>query len=141
METALQDNIDTARTTGKIFEVLRANLGSEHLRDLFVKILRANLDNNPTYLGSYSAWEPNALDGMDALYANTEAHDASGRFITYWNRDETGKISRQALVEYESDAKHATAYARAAGTLAPGKPARKACLTPSPTLCRAKQSG
>ena len=55
VETALQDNIDTARTTGKIFEVLRANLGSEHLRDLFVKILRANLDNNPTYLGSYSA--------------------------------------------------------------------------------------
>ena len=28
VETALQDNIDTARTTGKIFEVLRANIGS-----------------------------------------------------------------------------------------------------------------
>ena len=65
--------------------MLRANVGSDHLRDLFTKILLANLENNPTYLGSYSAWEPNALDGNDALYANTEAHDASGRFITYWN--------------------------------------------------------
>ena len=103
VETALQDNIDTARTTGKIFEVLRANVGSDHLRDLFTKILLANLENNPTYLGSYSAWEPNALDGNDALYANTEAHDASGRFITYWNRDASGKINRQAAIIKSDD--------------------------------------
>ena len=82
VESALQDNIDTARTTGKIFEVLRSNIEKDHLRELFTKILLANLENNPTYLGSYSAWEPNALDVHDALYANTEAHDASGRFIT-----------------------------------------------------------
>ena len=138
VETALQDNIDTARTTGKIFEVLRANLGSEHLRDLFVKILRANLDNNPTYLGSYSAWEPNALDGMDALYANTEAHDASGRFITYWNRDETGKISRQALVEYESDAKHANGVRKGGWYLGPRETGKESVLDPFPYIVQGK---
>ena len=53
--SALQDNIDTARTTGKIFEVLRSNIEKDHLRELFTKILLANLENNPTYLGSYSA--------------------------------------------------------------------------------------
>ena len=138
VETALQDNIDTARTTGKIFEVLRANIGSEHLRDLFVKILRANLDNNPTYLGSYSAWEPNALDGMDALYANTEAHDASGRFITYWNRDETGKISRQALVEYESDAKHANGVRKGGWYLGPRETGKESVLDPFPYIVQGK---
>ena len=138
VETALQDNIDTARTTGKIFEVLRANIGSEHLRDLFVKILRANLDNNPTYLGSYSAWEPNALDGMDALYANTEAHDASGRFITYWNRDETGKISRQALVEYESQAKHANGVRKGGWYLGPKETGKESVLDPFPYIVQGK---
>lgn len=59
------------------------------------------------------------MTGMDALYANTEAHDASGRFITYWNRDETGKISRQALVEYESDAKHANGVRKGGWYLGP----------------------
>lgn len=47
VETALQDNIDTARTTGKIFEVLRANLGSEHLRDLLLKFYAPTLITTP----------------------------------------------------------------------------------------------
>ena len=138
VETALQDNIDTARTTGKIFEVLRANVGSEHLRDLFTKILLANLENNPTYLGSYSAWEPNALDGNDALYANTEAHDASGRFITYWNRDAAGKINRQALVEYESQAKHPNGVRKGGWYLGPKETSKESVLDPFPYIVQGK---
>ena len=138
VETALQDNIDTARTTGKIFEVLRSNLGSDHLRDLFTKILLANLENNPTYLGSYSAWEPNALDGNDALYANTEAHDASGRFITYWNRDASGKINRQALVEYESQAKHPNGVRKGGWYLGPKETSKESVLDPFPYIVQGK---
>jgi methyl-accepting chemotaxis protein len=37
-------------------------------------------------LGVWTIWEPNALDGLDAQYANTPFHDASGRFIPSWNR-------------------------------------------------------
>ena len=138
VETALQDNIDTARTTGKIFEVLRANVGSDHLRDLFTKILLANLENNPTYLGSYSAWEPNALDGNDALYANTEAHDASGRYITYWNRDAAGKINRQALVEYESQAKHPNGVRKGGWYLGPKETSKESVLDPFPYIVQGK---
>ena len=138
VESALQDNIDTARTTGKIFEVLRANDDKEHLREVFVKILRANLDNNPTYLGSYSAWEPNALDGLDEQFANTEAHDASGRFITYWNRDETGKISRQALVEYESQAKHPNGVRKGGWYLGPKETGKESVLDPFPYIVQGK---
>ena len=138
VETALQDNIDTARTTGKIFEVLRSNVGSEHLRDLFSKILLANLENNPTYLGSYSAWEPNALDGNDAQYANTEAHDASGRFITYWNRDASGKINRQALMEYESQAKHPNGVRKGGWYLGPKETSKESVLDPFPYIVQGK---
>ena len=138
VETALQDNIDTARTTGKIFEVLRSSVGSEHLRELFTKILLANLENNPTYLGSYSAWEPNALDGNDALYANTEAHDASGRYITYWNRDASGKINRQALVEYESQAKHPNGVRKGGWYLGPKETSKESVLDPFPYIVQGK---
>jgi|GEM_PF-177038 len=138
VESALQDNIDTARTTGKIFEVLRSNIEKDHLRELFTKILLANLENNPTYLGSYSAWEPNALDGQDAQYANTEAHDNSGRFITYWNRDTSGKINRQALVEYESQAKHPNGVRKGGWYLGPKETGKESVLDPFPYIVQGK---
>ena len=118
--------------------MLRSNVGSEHLRDLFSKILLANLENNPTYLGSYSAWEPNALDGNDAQYANTEAHDASGRFITYWNRDASGKINRQALMEYESQAKHPNGVRKGGWYLGPKETSKESVLDPFPYIVQGK---
>ena len=138
VESALQDNIDTARTTGKIFEVLRDKVSKDILRDLFSTILRANLENNPTYLGSYSAWEPNALDGNDAMYANTEAHDATGRFITYWNRDVTGKINRQALVEYESQEKQVNGVRKGGWYLGPRETGKESVLDPFPYIVQGK---
>jgi methyl-accepting chemotaxis protein len=34
----------------------------------------------------WTCWEPDALDGMDAYYANTPGTDETGRFISYWAR-------------------------------------------------------
>ena len=138
VERALQDNIDTARTTGKVFEVLRDEVGKENLRNLFSLILRANLENNPSYLGSYSAWEPNALDGMDAQFANTEAHDATGRFITYWNRDAAGKINKQALVDYESQAKYPNGIRAGGWYLGPRETGKESVLDPFPYVIQGK---
>lgn len=138
VEKALQDNLDTARTTGKIFEVLHAQPQKEHLRELVTTILRANLENNPAYLGSYSAWEPNALDGNDMAYANTTAHDASGRFITYWNRDAAGKINRQALVDYESQGTHPNGVRKGGWYLTPRETGKESVLDPIPYTIQGK---
>jgi methyl-accepting chemotaxis protein len=48
----------------------------------------------------WACWEPNALDGLDALYANTEGTDATGRFTPYWVRT-AGGVSLAALEDYE----------------------------------------
>ena len=138
VEKTLQDNIDTARTTSKVFETLRKTISKDIVRETFVKILRANLENNPGYLGSYTAWEANALDGRDADFANTEAHDATGRFITYWNKDGSGKINRQALVEYESDAKHQNGVPKSAWYLTPRSTGKENVLDPIPYVIQGK---
>src|SRR3954452_16119842 len=55
-------------------------------RRLFDEILRETLAQNPQYLGVWSVWEPNALDGRDRDFANAPGHDSTGRFIPFWNR-------------------------------------------------------
>ncbi|MDC7694203.1 methyl-accepting chemotaxis protein [Asticcacaulis sp. DXS10W] len=63
-------------------------------------VLKSVLERNPEILGAYTAYEPNALDGQDAKYSGTEGTDASGRFISYWNRG-SGSIIREVLADYD----------------------------------------
>ncbi len=137
--SALQDNLDTARTTSKVFEVLRGKIGKDSLRGIYDAILLANLENNPEYLGSYSAWEPNAVDGADSKYAGTAGYDASGRFIPYWNRDPNGKIARQPLVEYESQDKHANGVRKGGWYLGPRETGKESVLDPFPYIVQGQR--
>ncbi|MCW5621173.1 MAG: hypothetical protein KIS79_08720 [Burkholderiales bacterium] len=63
-------------------------------------ILRRVLEHNPSYLGTFTGWEPNALDGRDRDFTNATGHDATGRYIPYWIRS-GGEIKVEALVDYE----------------------------------------
>lgn len=67
---------------------------SEMLKDLLVK--------NTDLLGIWSGWEPNAFDGRDFEFVNSAGHDATGRFLPYWNRP-GGKLIREALADYDKD--------------------------------------
>jgi methyl-accepting chemotaxis protein len=62
--------------------------------------LRRFLERNTELLGAWSGWEANALDGNDAPFANTEGHDATGRFMPYWNRG-SGAVIREVLMDYD----------------------------------------
>lgn len=76
--------VSTARTLADTFSAMR-ELGIRDRR-LFDDILRETLSQNPEYLGVWTVWEPNALDGRDSDFANAPGHDATGRFIPFWNR-------------------------------------------------------
>jgi methyl-accepting chemotaxis protein len=72
-------------------------------RDQVNAMLNNVLATNPQFLGTYTLWEPNAFDGKDAEYVNKPAHDATGRFIPYWNRGGAGgAIQLDALLDYET---------------------------------------
>jgi DNA-binding CsgD family transcriptional regulator len=70
-------------------------------RRVFDGILRTTLESHPRYLGVWSVWEPNALDGRDGDFVNREGHDDTGRYIPFWNRG-CGSITVEPNVFYET---------------------------------------
>lgn len=77
-------------------------------RGLLNDILKTSLESNPNFLGIYTVWEPNALDGKDRDFINKPGHDSTGRFIPYWSnlsRNEDG--SSYTLNDYDDPVKGA----------------------------------
>ncbi len=90
----------TARTLGSATEGLKS--GGIVDRAVYNGMIKTILENNQNIVGAYVAFEPNALDGRDAEFANTEGHDQSGRFVPYWNRGgEGGKVQMEVLTDYD----------------------------------------
>ena len=69
-------------------------------RSLHNAILRGTLAENPQLLATWTAWEPDAFDGLDSRFANSVGNDASGRFVPYWFREDQA-IKVTALVDYD----------------------------------------
>lgn len=49
-------------------------------------IIKAQLLTNPTAVGYWVMWEPNAFDGKDALFTQNDGDDKTGRSGVYWYR-------------------------------------------------------
>jgi methyl-accepting chemotaxis protein len=69
-------------------------------RRFFYNILLKQLaEANPEITAVWTCWEPNALDGFDARYANTPGSDATGRFLSYWALT-AGRVQIGAVKDY-----------------------------------------
>ncbi len=64
-------------------------------------MLRQILIDNPHLLGTYVCYEPDAFDGHDHLFINTQGHDTTGRFIPYWHKID-GDIRLDPLLDYDT---------------------------------------
>jgi methyl-accepting chemotaxis protein len=71
-------------------------------RNLLNTMLENLTQENPSFVGVWAAFEPNALDGMDALYVNTPGSDATGRFISYFSLV-SGRVNLEPLIDYDKD--------------------------------------
>ncbi|WP_306767967.1 methyl-accepting chemotaxis protein [Stenotrophomonas sp. MYb238] len=47
-------------------------------------LFKQQLSGHPDWVGMGTLWEPDAFDGADAAHTGDEAHDESGRFMSYW---------------------------------------------------------
>ena len=72
----------------------------EQRRDFVNGVLRQALVDNETFVDTWVVYEPNALDGLDSEYADTENHDSTGRFIPYWTKVGS-TIECTPLTDYE----------------------------------------
>lgn len=89
--------MDAARNLSHIFEGIKAQGITD--RKVFGNIQKTVLEKHPEFLGVWSYWEPNALDGRDRDFANTSGSDGSGRYIPCWYRHNNEIIVRP-LEEY-----------------------------------------
>jgi hypothetical protein len=110
-------------------------------RTQFNAVLRNVLEHNPSFNGTYSAWEPNGLDGNDGPYQNAAAmgSDATGRFLPYWTRGAGGK-SRSSLWSNTTAARHPNGLVKGRGISTRTTPIAKTCSAPCPISFRASRS-
>ncbi len=101
IQVEIEVALNSARTMAHSLTVAGANSNEIGLtREMVNKILIAVLERNDSFLGTYTLWEPNAFDGNDSEFANSEGHDATGRFIPYWTKGKGGAVI-EALAGYE----------------------------------------
>lgn len=92
-----------ARSLARAFEAFAASEALTLEREAANDLLRHLIEHSPDLLGVYVAFEPDAFDGRDRDYAGSPGHDATGRFVPYWVRDERGRGVSEALVGYDQE--------------------------------------
>lgn len=94
----LNSALDIAQTYSTSLEVLMRSNNRD--RALVSKLAESILQNNETLYGVWAVFEPDAFDGRDSEFAGTFGHDATGRVIPYWYRDEN-RIAFEVVYGYD----------------------------------------
>ncbi|GAB2192005.1 methyl-accepting chemotaxis protein [Sessilibacter sp. MAH1] len=124
-------------------EVGSINLSRDYVND----VLLNNLIFNDGFNGTYSCWEPNALDGNDnqfklgSLFQTTSEgnNPESGRFTPYWTRSKDGNIGVQPLVEYDSEENHPNGVPKGGWYQGPKANRLESILGPLPYVVQGEQ--
>lgn len=137
--------LEAARGMATTFAVAKMgaadNGGLEIGRDQVNAVLLNVLKSYPDFNGTYSCWEPDAIDGQDALFAGTQNgnNEQTGRFTPYWTRGADGKIAVQPLVEYDTLDKHPNGVLKGGWYIGPKENRRESVLGPLPYIVQGKQ--
>ncbi len=89
LDAQLELPMDAARTLAQSFAQYR-DIPSKDRRAAFGAMLKSVLAGNPSFLGMWTLWEPDVLEGGDAAYSGRAdlGSDALGRFTPYYVRFE-----------------------------------------------------
>ena len=143
IQVTFVDALVAARTMADTFTVAKSsdNGGLELGRDQINAILLKVLEVNPNFNGTYSCWEPDALDGQDVAFkTGKDGNNAqTGRFTPYWNRDENGNIAVQPLVEYDTRDRHPNGVLKGGWYINPKENHTESVLAPLPYIVQGKK--
>lgn len=141
IQARLQNALDAARTMANTFAASKAAqsplaLGREQINSVLLNVLK----DNPDFNGTYSCWEPNALDGQDAAFRTAEGgnNPQTGRFTPYWTRSADGNIAVQPLVEYDSAERHPNGVPKGGWYSGPRDTLKESVLDPIPYVVQGK---
>jgi len=144
IKAELDVGFDAARNMAHAFEVLAGDKTNgtpdSARRSQLNAVLHNVLQQNPAFNGTYSAWEPNGLDGNDVAFKGRKemGSDDTGRFLPYWTRNASGQIAIQPLVEYDSSERHANGLVKGAWYINPHTTGKENILGPLPYIVQGK---
>ncbi|MDR1565928.1 MAG: methyl-accepting chemotaxis protein [Treponema sp.] len=95
----LETHLGVARSLAQSMEAYE-QIEPAQRRFFYDLLLKRQAEANPAIAAVWACWEPNALDGMDALYVNAPGTDETGRFIPYWSWTE-GSVKLDKLTDYD----------------------------------------
>ncbi len=99
-KSIIANEYDTCASLKTVLEQIESVPPAER-RQFVNDILRQTLIENENFVDTWVVYEPDALDGLDYEYANTEYHDETGRFIPYWTKVGS-TIECTPLTDYEN---------------------------------------
>lgn len=141
IQTKLQNALDAARTMATAFATSKTSqsplaLGREQVNTVLLSVLK----DNPEFNGTYSCWEPEALDGQDMAFRNTPdgSNPLTGRFTPYWTRSADGHVAVQPLVEYDSPDRHPNGVLKGGWYSGPRSTLKESVLDPIPYVVQGK---
>lgn len=67
-------------------------------RGMVVDIMRVVLEDNPHLSSVFTCWEPDGFDNNDANNTEEEAHDKTGRFAVFMEREAGGELMAKSLL-------------------------------------------
>lgn len=74
------------RNLAHVFEGLKDSIPAPK-RETLDAILQKTLQGNKNIISVWSCWEPNALDNLDATFANSSDSDTTGRYLSSFSND------------------------------------------------------
>jgi len=97
----LEVPLDEIRAVAQIADHID-ELAPEERRFELDFMLRALCESNPDFVGVWAGFEPNALDGMDAAFANTPGTDSTGKFGSYY-QNANGQVTLGAMGDFYTE--------------------------------------
>lgn len=115
VEVELSAGFVIAESLGSVAIALQRQHADRQIADAITLQL---IEANPALFGIGHYWEANAFDGRDNDFVNHPNHDASGRYLTYWNRAD-GTVKTEPLAGYAPESAENQYYYRPLRTLQP----------------------
>jgi methyl-accepting chemotaxis protein len=99
MQNRYENYLSVAKTLANIMNSYE-DLPTDERRERYGDTIRSIMESNPNFMGMFSVWKPNVLEGNDAAFAGTRGTNSTGRYMPWISR-RTGTLEERPLADYE----------------------------------------
>jgi methyl-accepting chemotaxis protein len=99
MQNRYENYLSFAKALANIMDSYR-KVPPEDRRERYDNTILSIMESNPNFMGMFSIWKPNAIDGNDAAFIDDTGTDETGRYMPWYSR-RTGVLEELSLSQYE----------------------------------------